>query len=126
LPVLWFAASRETPVVEAAGRPTAHGASGAAVKGDAVTFAARAEAKVGNDLFASHSWYVAPPPPPPPAAPVVPTAPPLPYTFLGSYVKSGTSRFISSFVATAFTTSVPATRLKTLMPSAMRRAANCN
>ena len=41
------------------------------------------------DLFAAHSWYVAPPPPPP--APVVyqpppaPTAPPLPFAFMGSF-----------------------------------------
>jgi hypothetical protein len=41
------------------------------------------------DLFAAHSWYVAPPPPPP--APVVytppppPMAPPLPFAFMGSF-----------------------------------------
>jgi hypothetical protein len=41
------------------------------------------------DLFAAHSWYVAPPPPPP--APVVyqpppaPTAPALPFAFMGSF-----------------------------------------
>jgi hypothetical protein len=40
-------------------------------------------------LFSAHSWYVAPPPPPP--APVVyqpppaPTAPPLPFAFMGSF-----------------------------------------
>ena len=45
------------------------------------------------DLFAPHSWYVAPPPPPP--APVVyqtppaPTAPPLPFAFMGSYRTDG-------------------------------------
>ena len=42
-------------------------------------------------LFAPHSWYVPPPPPPPappPPAPV-PTAPPLPYTFVGSYAPKG-------------------------------------
>jgi hypothetical protein len=42
-------------------------------------------------LFAPHSWYVAPPPPPPaavslvPSPPPPPTAPPLPFTFMGSY-----------------------------------------
>jgi hypothetical protein len=43
------------------------------------------------DLFAPHSWYVAPPPPPPAAeeAPAAPTAPPLPYTYVGSYAPSG-------------------------------------
>jgi len=46
-------------------------------------------------LFASHSWYVAPPPPPlpvadtAPAAPPRPTAPPLPYQFIGSYTPEG-------------------------------------
>ena len=47
-------------------------------------------------LFATHSWYVAPPPPPPPPppsaaslAPPVPTAPPLPYQYIGSYTPEG-------------------------------------
>jgi hypothetical protein len=47
-------------------------------------------------LFAAHTWYVAPPPPPPPppaaavsAAPPVPTAPPLPYQYIGSYTPDG-------------------------------------
>jgi hypothetical protein len=44
-------------------------------------------------LFSPQSWYVAPPPPPP--APVVyqpppaPTAPPLPFVFMGSYRTQG-------------------------------------
>jgi hypothetical protein len=48
-------------------------------------------------LFAAHSWYTAPPPPPPVAAapvdttPVAPTAPPLPYQFIGSYKPDGQS-----------------------------------
>jgi hypothetical protein len=46
-------------------------------------------------LFASHSWYVAPPPPPPvvvdttPAPPPKPVAPPLPFTYMGSYAPNG-------------------------------------
>jgi hypothetical protein len=45
-------------------------------------------------LFAAHSWYVAPPPPPPavetaPEPPPKPTAPPLPYKFMGSYTPDG-------------------------------------
>jgi len=46
-------------------------------------------------LFATHSWYVAPPPPPPvamvtePVAPPKPVAPPLPFTYMGSYAPSG-------------------------------------
>jgi len=48
------------------------------------------DASHADDLFASRSWYVPPPPPPPPppAAPVEPTAPPLPYIFVGSYTES--------------------------------------
>lgn len=42
-------------------------------------------------LFARHSWYVAPPPkpPPPPPPPPEPRAPPLPYTFVGSFAPAG-------------------------------------
>jgi len=56
-----------------------------------------------GSLFATHSWYVAPPPPPPPvvtppAPPPNPTAPPLPYTLIGSYTPDGarTVFFLSS------------------------------
>jgi hypothetical protein len=39
------------------------------------------------DLFAGKSWYVPPPPPKPkpPPPPPPPTAPPLPFSFMGSY-----------------------------------------
>ena len=42
-------------------------------------------------LFAPHSWYVPPPPPPPaaPPPPAEPTAPPFPYTFIGSFTPEG-------------------------------------
>ncbi|MBV8910325.1 MAG: hypothetical protein JOZ89_06160, partial [Gammaproteobacteria bacterium] len=46
-------------------------------------------------LFATHSWYVPPPPPPPPPPspasllPPAPTAPPLPYQYIGSYTREG-------------------------------------
>ena len=52
-----------------------------------------ADSKAVGALFHSQSWYVAPPPPPP--APVVevapppPTAPPLPFTVMGSYARPG-------------------------------------
>jgi hypothetical protein len=53
-------------------------------------------ASASNALFATHSWYVPPPPPPPPPpapaaslAPPVPTAPPLPYQYMGSYKPDG-------------------------------------
>jgi hypothetical protein len=51
------------------------------------------ESKAVEALFHTQSWYVAPPPPPP--APVVvvvpppPTAPPLPFTVMGSYARPG-------------------------------------
>jgi hypothetical protein len=51
------------------------------------------ESKAAEALFHTQSWYVAPPPPPP--APVVhtvpppPTAPPLPFTVMGSYAHPG-------------------------------------
>ena len=57
-------------------------------------FAHRVSAdKFAESLFHTKSWYV--PPPPPPPAPVVyvppppPTAPPLPFTVMGSYAHPG-------------------------------------
>lgn len=40
-----------------------------------------------SNAFTSKSWYVAPPPPPP-APPPEPTAPPLPFSYLGRYEDS--------------------------------------
>ena len=54
--------------------------------------AARAVAPVhAAALFAQHSWFVPrpPPPPPPEPPPPEPTAPPLPYTFVGTYAPGG-------------------------------------
>lgn len=47
----------------------------------------------GVNLFAPHSWYVAPPPPPPQPAPQAqqPVAPPLPFTVIGTYAEEGGS-----------------------------------
>jgi hypothetical protein len=63
------------------------------------TRARTADTSLSGALFAMHSWYVAPPPPPPPPptsvptaaslAPPVPTAPPLPFQFIGSYQPDG-------------------------------------
>ncbi len=53
--------------------------------------------KIGN-AFNSTSWYV-PPPPPPSLPPPAPTAPPLPFTYLGQYkdpTSSATVIFLSS------------------------------
>jgi hypothetical protein len=48
-------------------------------------------------LFSPQSWYVAPPPPPPAPvivqAPVAPTAPPLPFAFMGSYRTDGAATY---------------------------------
>jgi hypothetical protein len=56
------------------------------------------EGTSANTLFAAHSWYSPPPPPPvpamspaPAAVPQVPTAPPLPFAFMGSYTPDGTA-----------------------------------
>ncbi|MBV9725923.1 MAG: hypothetical protein JO299_12210 [Gammaproteobacteria bacterium] len=55
-----------------------------------------ADQTAAGSLFAAHSWYVAPPPPPAPVVtapppPPKPTAPPLPFTFMGSYTPNGSA-----------------------------------
>ena len=66
----------------------ASSAAGAAQRSDRVVAPAHAPA-----LFAQHTWTVIVPvrlpPPPPPPPPPEPTAPPLPYTFVGSYSPAG-------------------------------------
>jgi hypothetical protein len=49
------------------------------------------EARIGG-VFNATSWYEPPPPPPPPppAPPPVPTAPPLPFAYLGRYEEAPT------------------------------------
>ena len=48
------------------------------------------ESEAIDNAFNATSWYVPPPPPPPPppAPPPKPTAPPMPFTFLGIYQDS--------------------------------------
>ncbi len=47
-----------------------------------------ADTSDGGNMFAAHTWHVARPPPPPAAGPPAePTAPPLPYAFVGSYAQ---------------------------------------
>jgi hypothetical protein len=72
------------------------GARGAGAAQALALFAHRvADATAAGSLFAAHSWYVAPPPPPPAPqsaaslVPAKPTAPPLPYQFMGSYTPEG-------------------------------------
>ena len=52
-----------------------------------------ADAASDAALFASHSWYTPPPPAPPPPPivikPAAPTAPPLPFAYMGSYLRDG-------------------------------------
>ena len=59
--------------------------------------------KIVGDVFNATSWYVPPPPhyvkppPPPPPPPIpVPTAPPLPFTYLGRYGDSASRIIILS------------------------------
>jgi hypothetical protein len=69
----------------------------AALSANAAAFLMRlahrtSDSKMAGALFATRSWYVAPPPPPPPpppGPPPPPTAPPLPFTFIGSYAAQG-------------------------------------
>ena len=54
-----------------------------------------ADPTAAGSLFPAHSWYVPPPPPPPapvvtaPVVPPKPVAPPLPFTYMGSYTPNG-------------------------------------
>jgi hypothetical protein len=79
--------SSDTPIVEAAAPKQRLAANGDATVDRIDTLQlerlkrSRANADKVN-LFPSKSWYVAPPPPPPPPPPV-PTAPALPFTYLG-------------------------------------------
>jgi len=84
-------------VVTAPGIKTGSGAAGESARNSGnslMRLAHRVTAsKAVESLFHTQSWYVAPPPPPP--APVVvvkpppPTAPPLPFTVMGSYAHPG-------------------------------------
>lgn len=71
----------------------AHAAAEAKVKAaaQAAPSARVADPSHSAALFAARSWFVPPPPPPAaaPAPPPEPTAPPLPYTFVGSYAPQG-------------------------------------
>lgn len=54
----------------------------------AETTTENAETPETIDPFRSKTWYIAPPPPPPPK----PTAPPLPFQFLGQLIEDGEVR----------------------------------
>lgn len=85
-------AAAATHAAQSAVRPAAHDAGNLFMRlAHRVTTSKAVEA-----LFHSQSWYVAPPPPPP--APVVvvvpppPSAPPLPFSVMGSYARPGDSK----------------------------------
>jgi len=88
-------AASGTPAPGAAPAPHAIHPATAARKSSALRVALNPTDRVAKDtaaadLFAAHSWYVAPPPPPPPppaayVPPPPPTAPPLPFVFMGSF-----------------------------------------
>jgi len=88
-----------TAVIRHAGASSRPPGGASTLSSNAAAFLTRLAHRTSNSttadaLFATHSWYVAPPPPPPPppAPPVVaapPTAPPLPFTLLGSYAAQG-------------------------------------
>ena len=79
----------------AARAPHASTTAGGATQALALFAHRVADATEAASLFAAHSWYVAPPPPPAPPVSAVPqpppkpTAPPLPYQFMGSYAPDG-------------------------------------
>jgi len=101
----WVAFGPRDPEIEPAraapGRAgqTAHPAAvtaGVPVAQSLLRFAHRvADQTAAPSLFAAKSWYVPPPPPPPPpvvtapSAPPKPVAPPLPFTYMGSYTPNG-------------------------------------
>ena len=60
------------------------------------------------DLFKSFSWYVPPPPPPPPppAPPPKPTAPPLPFTYIGQYIEGQRSLYLLARGELLFTVAI--------------------
>ena len=80
-------AARAEAVRKAAARARAKVAAPDAAQGPARA----ADTSLADDMFAPHSWYIAPPPPPPPppAAPPEPTAPPFPFTFMGAFTPEG-------------------------------------
>lgn len=92
---LTLGASAQTPDEDSSGvAPTpATAVAGAARRDLALAVPERATPEhKPSDLFAVHSWYTPPPPPPPappPPPPPAPTAPPLPYTYVGSFQQDG-------------------------------------
>jgi hypothetical protein len=101
--VAWVSVDDEEGIVTATRRAGAQGGKAAgAAKGvgtngvpallDLDRLEARKAGDMKADLFASRSWYVAPPAPPPPK----PKAPPLPFTYAGRLIDDGrTTVFLS-------------------------------
>lgn len=80
------AGSSDAELARAPAQPSAVPATPARAAPDRVVLPAFA-----SSLFAQHSWVVIPPAPPPaaPPPPPEPVAPPLPFSFLGSYTPEG-------------------------------------
>lgn len=84
-------------------------------------------AHAGNQaapLFASQSWTPPPPPPPPPAKAVAPTAPPLPFTYLGKKNEDSNwevylARGEQTFIVKAQSTIEGAYRIDAITPPTM-------
>jgi len=89
LGVLWVL-SGPAPDDEAAAETMAPATDRTPPPPRSLAFVPRKVADGVANLFSGHSWYV--PPPPPPVvqrAPPPPSAPPLPFTVLGSYASAG-------------------------------------
>ena len=86
--------SERAPVAPHTRTPPTIAHSGSATQALSLFAHRVADATEAASLFAAHSWYVPPPPPPPPPIaapqpPPKPTAPPLPYGYMGSYTPDG-------------------------------------
>ncbi|MBI4695292.1 MAG: hypothetical protein HY749_14840 [Gammaproteobacteria bacterium] len=89
------AATDRAPAVQAS-RAAAPGQPAPAPRTAAAEAHRSVPAQAPDALFAAHTWHVEPPPLPPqpavvaaPPPPPPPSAPPLPFTFMGSYLRKG-------------------------------------
>lgn len=90
--IYWLWPGAEPEVVAAVARDAAPGTpmGSAPAPVRPFAFAQRLVKEASQNVFASHSWYVPPPAPPRETPrPAQPTAPPLPYEYLGSYARAG-------------------------------------
>lgn len=100
--VVWVGREKETPVEVAQvseraasgprvpARREAAVNEGLALKPDKMT---RVLSESKQNIFATKSWFV-PPPPPKPQPPPKPTAPPLPFAYMGKLQEEGSARVV--------------------------------